>query len=342
MRSTDETPRDWTVDLADPTAPGARAAAQDLVAEVTRAVRGLRRRVGLSDLDVQDAIGDTLLELAKRLHRGQPVPGAVVQRVATAVSSRFVNGPVRHETAKALRILKQRVAAEEARLGATLPAQAVERLAEEVRTGPDFSPRHRPVERFHLIEGFSKPTSIDQFAHEVVDAMLHRANRGEESGYAGAAGACDSLLDQLQLGARSRREAQSALWTAIAFDEGLAETRPGWVRRDVAADLVAYVSSLPEGIVTACREHLEGRTTRATVALFAPFGELQEPEADAIARYLAGRSTFATRIWETALASASYAPVARRSVRAEAEFQAHELGDDAALVQELADLVGAA
>lgn len=342
MRSTVENPRDWTVDLADPAAPGARAAAHELVAEVTRAVRGLRRRVGLSDLDVQDAIGDTLLELAKRLHRGQPVPGAVVQRVATAVSSRFVNGPVRHETAKALRILKERVAAEEARLGTSLPAQAVERLAEEVRTGPDFSPRHRPVERFHLIEGFSKPTSIDQFAHEVVDALLHRASRGEEPGYPGAAGACDSLLDQLQLGNRSRRDAHEALWTAIAFDEGLPETRPGWVRRDVAADLVEYVATLPEGIVTACRQHLEGRRTRATVALFAPFGDLPEPEADAIARYLAGRAAFATRIWEAALRSASFAPLTRRSARGEAELQAHQLGHDAALVEERADLVGAA
>jgi hypothetical protein len=348
--STAETPRDWTVELADPSAPGARLAAHELIAEVTRAMRGLRRRVGLSDLDVQDAIGDTLLELAKRLHRGQPVPGAVVQRVATAVASRFVNGPVRHETAKALRILKQRVAAEEARLGSALSAQVVEKLAEEVRTGPDFSPRHRPVERFHLIEGFSKPTSIDQFAHDVVDVLLHRASRGEERGYPGAAGACDSLLDQLQLGNRSRREAHDTLWTAIAFDEGLPEVRQRWVGRDVAADLVDYVATLPEGIVTACRHHLEGRTTRATVALFAPFGELTEPEADAVARYLAGRAAFATRIWESALRSSSTAssswstsgPGRRTSAGPQAELETDELCDDAAFIEELANLVGAA
>jgi hypothetical protein len=352
MRSTtdaDSTPdpgvrvdaRDWTIDLADPSAPGARTAAHELVDEVTRAVRGLRRRIGLSDADVQDAIGDTLLELAKRLRRGQPVPGAVVQKVATAVSSRFVNGPVRHETAKALRLLKQRVAAEEARLGASLSGLAVERLAEEVRTGPDFNPRHRPVERFHLIEGFSKPTSIDQFAHEVVDAMLLRATRGEERGYRGAAGACDSLLDQMQLGHRSKRHALDALWAVIAFDEGLPGALPGWVRREVAADLVEYVRALPEGIVTACRQHLEGRSTRGTAALFAPFGTLPEFEADAIARFLASRASFATRIWESALREASAAGSPRRSARPEPEFQADQFRHDPAFVEHRADLVGA-
>jgi hypothetical protein len=333
--------RDWTVDLADPSAPGARRAAYELVDEVTRAVRGLRRRIGLSDADVQDAIGDTLLELAKRLSRDQPVPGAVVQKVATAVSSRFVNGPVRHETAKALRLLKQRIAAEEARLGGSLSGLEVERLAEEVRTGPDFNPRHRPVERFHLIEGFSKPTSIDQFAHEVVDALLLRAARGEERGYRGAAGACDSLLDQLQLGHRTKRQALDAVWTVIAFDEGLPGALPGWVRREVAADLTAYVRTLPEGIVTACRQHLEGRVTRGTTALFAPFGSLPEFEADAIARFLASRPSFATRIWESALRQASSAGAPRRSGRSDPELQAHQFGHHAAFVEHRADLVGA-
>jgi hypothetical protein len=332
--------RDWTVDLADPAAPGARTAARELVDEVMRAVRGLRRRVGLSDADVQDAVGDTLLELTKRLRRGQPVPGAVVQKVAAAVSSRFVNGPVRHETAKALRLLKERVAAEEAKLGASLSRLAVERLAEEVRTGPDFNPRHRPVERFHLIEGFSKPASIDQFAHEVVDAMLHRATLGEERGYRGAAGACDGLLDQVQLGARTRRQAQDALWTVLAFDEGLPGALPGWVRREVAADLVAYVRALPEGVVTACRQHLDGRRTRATVALFAPFGELPDADEDAIARFLASRPAFATRIWESALKESS-ASAPRRSVRAQPQLEADQFGHDPALVEQFADLVGA-
>jgi len=338
MRTTAETPRDWTEDLADPAAPGARVAAHELVAEVTRAIRGLRRRVGLTDADLQDAIGDTLLELAKRLHRGQPVPGAVVQRVATAVSSRFVNGPVRHETAKALRLLKHRVAAEEARLGTTLSSLAIERLAEEVRTGPDFSPRHRPVERFHLIEGFSKPTSIDQFDHEVVDLLLHRSGHGAAPGYPGAAGACDTMLDQMALGRRSKRDAHDALWTVIAFDEGLPDARPGWVPRDVAADLAAYVEGLPEGIVTACRHHLEGRATRATAALFAPFGELPEIEADAVARYLAGRSTFATRIWAAALRSASRGSGGRGSARVQPELGAHQPGHGAAFVEEASHL----
>ncbi|WP_350348566.1 hypothetical protein ABIQ69_01160 [Agromyces sp. G08B096] len=297
--------RDWTIDLAAADAGDRRAAAADLVEEVSRAVRGLRRRVGLGDADVQDAIGETLLELVKRIEQGHPVPGAIVQRIATTVCSRFVNGPVRHETAKALRLLKDRVAETEARLGRSLSPRAVERLAEEIRLGADFHPRHRPVERFHLVEGFSKPASMDQFAPDALDAFLHRATAGSESGYLGAGGACDTLLDELQLGLRSRAEVRRLLWAAVSADEQLPPAGAGRVPATVAADLVAYVAGLPEGVVTACRQHLEGRSTKATVALFAPFSEPAPADRDQIARYLAGRPAHATAIWESALAGAT-------------------------------------
>ncbi|MCM3657479.1 hypothetical protein M3147_09475 [Agromyces mediolanus] len=309
-------PRDWTVDLASEDPHEVRRAAAELLDETTRAVRGLRVRMGLGDADVQDAIGETLLELAKRLEAGHPVPGAIVQRVATTVCSRFVNGPVRHETAKALRILKERVAAEEAVLGRALSSRAVAALAEEVRLGPDFNPRHRPVERFHLVEGFSKPLSIDRYDADVVDVLLSRAidARGSADGTADATtaglagtvtgGACDRLLDRLERGRVTRREAKLELWAAVAADEELPRPTRGRLDRRLAADLQAYVEELPEGVVTACREQLEGRETRAVFALFAPFAELDGPQKDAIAEALARRGGFATRIWASAVAQA--------------------------------------
>jgi len=310
------TPRDWTVDLASEDPHEARRAAAELLEETVRAVRGLRARMGLGDADVQDAIGETLLELAKRLEAGHPVPGAIVQRVATTVCSRFVNGPVRHETAKALRILKERVATEEALLGRALSSRAVAALAEEVRLGPDFNPRHRPVERFHLVEGFSKPLSIDRYDADVVDVLLSRAIDARASvdvtadaavaGLAGATagGACDRLLDRLERGRVTRREAKLELWGAVAADEELPRPTRGRLDRRLAADLQAYVEGLPEGVVTACRDQLDGRATRAVVALFAPFAELDESQRDAIAEALARRGAFATRIWASAVAQA--------------------------------------
>ncbi|GGR19283.1 hypothetical protein ACFOE1_09305 [Agromyces mediolanus] len=311
-----QAPRDWTVDLASDDPHEVRRAAAELLDETVRAVRGLRSRMGLGDADVQDAIGETLLELAKRLEAGHPVPGAIVQRVATTVCSRFVNGPVRHETAKALRILKERVAAEEAVLGRSLSSRAVAALAEEVRLGPDFNPRHRPVERFHLVEGFSKPLSIDRYDADVVDVLLSRAvdARATSDGTADAAaaglsgaaagGACDRLLDRLERGRVTRREARLELWGAVAADEELPRPTQGRLDRRLAADLQAYVEALPEGVVTACREQLDGRETRAVFALFAPFADLDEPQKDAIAEALARRGGFATRIWASAVAQA--------------------------------------
>lgn len=309
------TPRDWTVELASDDRRAVHRAAAGLIAETTRSVRGMRLRMGLRDADVQDAVGETLYELAKRIDAGHPVPGAIVQKVATAVCSRFVNGPVRHETAKALRILKERVAAEEAVLGRALSSRAIAALAEEVRLGPDFDPRHRPVERFHLVEGFSKPVSIDRYDADVVDLLLARAVGAAAPGADRLAvlepgGACERLVDRLQRGLCTRRDARAALWSAIAADEQLPEPVPGRIERRVAEDLLAYVEALPEGIVTACRHRLEGRRTRAVVALYAPFAELDEPSMDAIAEALAVRGAFATRIWASAVASA-HAPSPR-------------------------------
>jgi hypothetical protein len=301
-------PRDWAVELRAGDRAVVRDAAASLLAEASRAVRGLRRRTGLGDADVQDAIGETMLELAKRIDAGHPVPGAVVQKVATAVCSRFVNGPVRHETAKALRILKERVAAAEASAGASLSSRAVAALAEEVRLGPDFHPRHRPVERFHLVEGFSKPVSIDRYEPDLVDLLLARswsaAGRPAELDPVVGGGACERLLERVQSGRCTKKEARAALWGALAADEGLPVATPGRIARRVAADLIAYVESLPEGIVSACRDRFDGRTTRATVALFAPFAEPAEPEMDAIAEALARRGGFATGIWASAVAAA--------------------------------------
>ncbi|MGH3705739.1 MAG: hypothetical protein ACRDT9_13980 [Agromyces sp.] len=314
-------PRDFRADLVSPDPDVRRAAAAGLVVEVTRAVRGLRRRVGLSEADAEDAIGETLLELVKRVGQGHPVPGAVVQRIATAVCSRFVNGPVRHETAKALRILKERVAEAEAAAGRSLSRAAVAALAEEVRLGPDFSPRHRPVERFHLVEGFTKPTSIDQHYADFIDAAALRSGAVLERGYAGAAGACDQLLDEFDLGLSTRAALRVEIWAAVAADEDLPIAVAGRIERRVAADLRAYVVGLPDGILTACRDHLEGRRSRATVALFAPFADPGEQGEDAIARYLSSRATFATRLWDSALVLAT-----SRSSTVQAEREPERVG----------------
>lgn len=261
--------------------------------------------MGLSHADVQDAIGETLLELMKRIDQGHPVPGAIVQRIATTVCSRYLNGPVRHETAKALRILKERVTEAEARSGHSLSRAAVAALAEELRVGPDFNPRHRPVEDFHLVEGFTKPTSIDHQLADFLDVALRRAGDDGERGYAGAAGACDRLLDHVEIGDASKTEARLRLWAAVAADEGLPVACPGRVPRRIAADLRAYIAGLPGGVLTACRDHLDGRSTRATIALFAPFEAPGAHGEDAIVRYLSTRTTFATRLWESALAVAA-------------------------------------
>ncbi|MGX5697766.1 hypothetical protein ACWKWP_16325 [Agromyces soli] len=301
-------PRDWAAELRSGDRAVVRRAAASLLAETTRAVRGLRWRMGLGDADVQDAVGETMLELAKRIHAGHPVPGAIVQKVATAVCSRFVNGPVRHETAKALRILKQRVAAAEASAGGALSSRAVAAIAEEVRLGPDFNPRHRPVERFHLVEGFSKPVSIDRYDPDVVDQLLARsasaAGRSGEFDPFGGAGACERLLERVQQGRCTKKEARAVLWVAFAADEGLPAATPGRIQRRVAADLLAYVEALPDGVASACLDRLEGRTTRATIALFAPFAELGGHEMDAIAEALWRRRAFAMGIWASAVAVA--------------------------------------
>jgi hypothetical protein len=282
----------------------AREGAAALLAEVERTVLNLRRKNGLTADQAQDAIGDTIEDLTKRIGNGHSVKGGLIQIAAVAVTSRYVNGPIRHETAKALRILKEEVTKSEAAVGRNLTSREVADLAVKVRTGADFNERHRPVEDFHLIQDFIRPTSFSQFPDSYIDEQMQQFGYDAGSTFEGMGSAADRLTEQLELKETTKSDAQNRLWEVIASDQDLPTATANRVPAAIASDVKAYMKQ-PDKVLQACRDHEKGVENKNTAALFAPFADLSDSERDRVVTTLLERSDYAQVIWESALYAAT-------------------------------------
>ena len=295
----------------------AREATADLLAEVTSTVRSLRRARGLSEDQVEDSIGEVMIELLKRVNRGQSVQGGLVNTTARTVTSRHVNGPVRHETAKAIRILKERIDITEAERGEHLTSRQIAELADDIRMGDDFNHRHRPAENFHLIEGWVRPTSFSQFPDSYIDEQMHAFGYGAGRSFEGMDSAADQLAARLEKqGAAkaevTKAEAMKQLWDVFSDDQDLPKATPNrlsavdaenveaWMRGpkradvdidgmdedEAAAVLRADRLAANERIFKAIRDSEDGLETKSVVALFAPFAGITPTQRENVTSFL--------------------------------------------------------
>jgi hypothetical protein len=284
----------------------AREGAAALLAEVERTVLNLRRKNGLTADQAQDAIGDTIEDLTKRIGNGHSVKGGLIQIAAVAVTSRYVNGPIRHETAKALRILKEEVTKSEAAVGRNLTSREVADLAGKVRTGADFNERHRPVEDFHLIQDFIRPTSFSQFPDSYIDEQMQTFGYGSDARFDGVDSAANILAVELETKKTKKADAQARLWEVLAKDRDLPAVTENYIPHKFAAPMKEHMNE-PDMVLQACRDYEEGLDNKNTATLFAPFKDVSAKDKGKIVEMLSERFEFAQVIWESALNS-SIAP----------------------------------
>jgi hypothetical protein len=295
----------------------AREATAALLAEVERTVGNLRLKTGLNSDQVQDAIGDTMVDLYARINKGHHIGGGLIQIAANAVCSRYVNGPIRHETAKALKLLKLRIAAEEARVGHHISSRDIANLADDIRMGADFHERHRPVEDFHLIQDFVRPTSFSQFPDSYIDEQMHEFRYGIASTWNNEMGnASDRLAEAVEHRDVPVAEARKRFWDVIAEDQFAPKAAENRIGSEDAAELQVRMSSQVNGVIAACRAHEEGERNENTYALFAPFGVLTPDQRDSIVEVFMERSGHAELLWTSALTAATKTPLVEGAERA--------------------------
>jgi hypothetical protein len=295
-----------------------RAASSALKAETERTISMLRRKNGLSFADSQDATSDTFAQLAGNINRGGVVRGGLIQDIAVKVCSQYVNGPVRHETAKAIRLLKQRVAEEEARVGHHISPAEVAAIATDVRMGPDFNYRHRPQEEFHLIQDFVRPTSFSQFPDSYIDEKMHEFGYSDGSTFDGQDTASDRLAESIEMKDTTRAEGLKRLWEVTAEDQEVPQATANRIGRADAAKVQAYMTEQKNGVMSACRDHEDGIDNKSTYALFAPFAGLTEGDRDQIVSVLMERSGHAEALWTSALNAATKSAEIEREEKAAA------------------------
>jgi hypothetical protein len=287
-----------------------------LLAEVEATIRTLRVKNGLSDDQVQDAIGDTMLDLTNRISRGRNVQGGLVQIAATAVCSRYVNGPIRHENARAIRILKARISEIESSDGRHVSTKEIETLAVNIRTGTDFDPRHRPIENFHLIQDFVRPTSFSQYPDTYVDTLMHEHGASAPAADVDSESSTATLAAALESKEINRAEAIRQMWTAIAEDQGAPQAKANNIPRVHTSYLTAQMKD--GGVLRACRDHHDGVDSRATNAFFAPFGKISAAEQDAVVELMVSRPAHAEHLWASAMMAATKSTETERLERAAA------------------------
>ena len=297
--------RDYAEQMRNSDPRVSREATTALVAEVERTVRNMRRKTGLSEDQARDAVGDTILDLTARIKNGHSIKGGLVQTAAAAVCSRYVNGPVRHETAKALKLLKEEVSKQEAAAGHHLTSADIARIAGQIRVSDKFHARHRPVEDFHLIEGFVRPTSFSQFPDSYIDEKMHEFGYGAGVGFDGIGSATDKLAEELENREATKADAMKRLWDVIASDQDVPTATTNRLSRRDATNVQRYMSELPGGVLKAARDHEDGLDNRNTMALFAPFANLSATDKDAVATMLLNRATHAQNLWTSAMYSAT-------------------------------------
>ena len=278
---------------------------EDLTRVVASMVSKQRHRVP-EHTDIDDIVQNACLEIGKT-YGFDHIPLAPVKQVVSTTISRaqgHVNlGSTDRRAMTAFTELRQD---REAELKRQLTAHEEDELAAEIRsTWPDR--RHRPSKNFLQRARLASTGRIWRDDGTVVEGVNPWAGAQADAHDPSTAvgGAQDALNDQAS--GRARRQA----WDALA--ELREADGQGHVPRvlapvhssQAAAWARATIDEYPGGVMGAVDRWQQAGEDEGTIALFAPFGAIDEEGRDAICSMLASRPQIADGLWNAALASST-------------------------------------
>ncbi|KQO98843.1 hypothetical protein [Leifsonia sp. Leaf264] len=275
-----------------------REGASQLLHEANKVMAGIYSRTPMTYEQMTEAAGTLVAEMYDRVHVGKVVNKKVIQSVGNKIPSRIINEGVRHETKKAIGLLKQAIDEAE-RVGVSYTKREVSLLAKEMRVGSNFNPRNRPEKGFekYLAGG---NTSLDAYSETFADEVMEDSGYGRGTTYVGEGSVADQMLEAREVGnlslAQTRRNFYPAV--AVAFDapapvSDLFTEKEG---RKVAATLRNQ-----EDVLDACSDFMFGYKTDGSDALFAPFGNITQSAKEDFVEMVRARADYAHELWESAL-----------------------------------------
>lgn len=293
---------------------GAQAA---LLAEMRIAVGALGSKHGLTEDQIDEAVGDAMVQMVDYTNKGKPIGHGLVQVRAMSIVYQYTNNHMRHESVSAIKKLKERQIAEEIHVQRLLTRVEVDALAESIRQSwPDKN--HRPA------PGFQRPEFSDPDVIMDLEQMLGL----EASGQIGAADKAprswesNSKIDRA-IDSLTRSQLHSQMYDLYAEEEGLPPAQsaviPATIARRMADAIDGRVSTVARDFI------LTGAEGRDTAALFAPFGHLTPSQKDVLAGAFAGKTWQAEPFWRAALDTATLSEAdARRQARVQEKLDIAE------------------
>ena len=287
---------------------------RELLAAARQSVRTHAFKQGVRFVGEDDMVQDTVAEvLASKRRNGQVVvTRPYVNAVGANIVAQAARGTLRQEDRKAIGIFNRKVAELQAEMGRGLTGAEKDQLAAQIRN--DWhDPRHRPSADFVALAAVRR-LSLDApvSSRQPTCTSLTLGDSLAETGFGATALGSDDLSVEpgtlaaavLSGEANDKVKNQGNAWNILASVSGAPEAVEHSVTpRNATAARVKIGDA--GGVTATARSWLNGETSPATDALFAPFGGPDEGGRDEIAQTLIARGAYAELLWNSALVTAS-------------------------------------
>ncbi|MFE6966704.1 hypothetical protein ACFVAJ_16470 [Agromyces sp. NPDC057679] len=307
-----DTPSDYTELINSGDRRVAHAAIAALFKDARQSIGRRVAKNGLNSQLTEDILGDAGEHFTVRFNNGKPIQGGLIHQYASSLASRYVNPGVRHEVAKGFKLVAAAIEHEQHEQGRELSTKEIEGIAENIRLSDAFQDGHRPPRGFMNLKTLAAPVSADQFSGSYIDEIAYQSGYGQNVTFDGAGSERDKLAEQVEGKTLSRKDAKQKVWSAYAADFDLPKAAENWISRKDADAVAKFMKQDERSLARACQDYEDGKTTRYTVAMFAPFGNASPTHKQELVELFLS-SPHGMKLWNAALEEAVKKPTRRKA-----------------------------
>ncbi|WP_159604762.1 hypothetical protein [Agromyces humi] len=307
-----DTPSDYTELINSGDRRVAHAALAAMYVDVRRSVARRVSKVGLNPQLTEDIVGDAGEHFTVRFNNGKPIQGGLINQYASSLTSRQVNPGVRHEIAKGFKLVAKAIEEAQHESGKELSSKEIDELSEKIRMSSEFKDGHRPPKGFMNLKTLSSPVSASQFSDSYIDEVAYHTGYGQDSSFDGAGSQRDKLVEFVEEKEMSRADAKKQVWSAYSADFDLPPAAENWIARKDAEAVASFMRRDERSIARACQDFEDGKQSKYTVALFAPYGDITPRQKQELVELFIS-NPHGMKLWRAALEEAVKKPVRRQA-----------------------------
>jgi len=280
---------------------------EDLIKVVSSLVGRQQSRIRIGGEDrFDDIVQNACLEVGKTYGFDRIPLAPIRQIVSTTISRAQGHANLGSTDRRAMKAFVDLREDREEALGRPLSEREEETLAQEVRsTWPDA--RHRPSANFLQRARLARTGRIYREDGTIVEGINPWAGAETHSADPGTA------VGQAEEAVNSRKShlARRRAWDALAElreaegDERVPRVLAPTHSSQAAAWCRTTIDDYPGGVMGAVDRWGQAVEDEGTIALFAPFGEIDEDGRDSVCRMLSAHPESADDLWDSALSSST-------------------------------------